>query len=381
MKVFIGSSSEQKRLVEWMTDFIRKEYRTIQPVPWTAAAGWLSGEYTLESLLRFVEDTDAAILFWTADDKTLYRNTERHEPRDNLIFEAGMFIAGHGRHRTQLMEAVYGDKDERSKLSVPSDVSGVNRYKYTWVDNGDLDSSDLPNVARNVCNRLLSLGSRPRTSDRLKDLRDIPGIEEIKTFVGDWNAVNANAIAMLAGKQDAQEIDLLVTYRVVAQIRDTIEKDFKKRPDAKLRVCFANLFDDDLCEAYRRKYADRSAAQLRNALRESIELLFGPCRLVVEGDEISVTELTDPPKAEYDIRLTNQRITFSYYRVNDCSFLVPLDMKKPKVPAPLAWVIEKETSLLPYDFYLAEFNAVFKEARRVHIREYSPNLSKGPLFH
>src|SRR2546423_2325072 len=126
MRVFIGSSSEQRRLVEWLTSFILSEYAgKIEAVPWTMP--WTGGQYTLENLLRFVDETDASILFWTADDKTWYRDTERHEPRDNLVFEAGLFIAAHGRERAQLMIPRYEPGDPRASVATPSDVAGM-----TW---------------------------------------------------------------------------------------------------------------------------------------------------------------------------------------------------------------------------------------------------------
>jgi predicted nucleotide-binding protein len=76
---------------------------------------WPGGRFTLENLLRFVDNTDAAILFWTADDKTWYRETQRFEPRDNLLFEAGLFIAAHGRDRTQL-GSISGEWDLNSEV-------------------------------------------------------------------------------------------------------------------------------------------------------------------------------------------------------------------------------------------------------------------------
>jgi len=54
---------------------------------------------------------------------------------------------------------------------------------------------------------------------------------------------------------------------------------------------------------------------------------------------------------------------------NDSWFLVPHDMKKPTQSVSLAWVVEKETSSLPYGFYLTEFSEVFKEASHVQIRK------------
>lgn len=363
MKVFIGSSGEQKKLVEWITAFISTEYQgRIEPIPWTLP--WPGGQYVLENLLTFVERTDAAILFWTADDKTWYRSTERHEPRDNLVFEAGLFIASHGRARTQLMVPRYAETDKRRTVSIPSDVSGMTWNSYSWND-GPVEATGLPNTARTVCDTLLALGPRLRPSGHLGHLKGLPGIEEIRTFVGDWRTIHVNAIARLAEKPDAREIDLLASYRI-GEVRNVIG-EFKKRENARLRVCFANFFDDALCEAYRRKYYDRTSKQLRDYLLESIELLFSPCKVTANGQEVFVTDLQAPPKAEFDIRLTSQRITFSYYRINETSFVVPLDMKRVKEPSPLVWVVERETAPLAYDAYLREYNTVFQEATRVHI--------------
>lgn len=364
MKVFIGSSGEQKKLVEWITAFIRTEYKgKIEPIPWTLP--WPGGQYILESLLNFVEHTDAAILFWTADDKTWYRNTERHEPRDNLVFEAGLFIATHGRPRTQLMVPVYDDNDPRRKVSIPSDVVGMTWNSYAWSD-GPVEATGLPNTARVVCDGLLALGPRARPSETLKHLRGFQGVEEIRTFVGNWRTIHINAIARLAEKAEAREIDLLAAYRI-GEIRNVIG-GFRRQAMAKLRVCFANMFDDALCDAYRRKYYDRTHEQLRSYLLESIQLLFSPCKVEHQGGEVIVSELEELPVAEFDVRLTNQRITFGYYRVNEASFVVPLDMKKQKEPSPLVWVVEKENAPAAYGTYLQEYNSVFQEATRVKIR-------------
>jgi hypothetical protein len=64
-RVFIGSSGEQVRLVEWLTAFIASNYAgRLEPVPWTIP--WPGGLFTLEHLLKVVEETDASILFGNA---------------------------------------------------------------------------------------------------------------------------------------------------------------------------------------------------------------------------------------------------------------------------------------------------------------------------
>ena len=366
MRVFIGSSREQRRLVEWLTDFMRSEYRGIlEPVPWTVP--WAGGRYTLENLLGLVDETDAAILFWTADDKTWYRDAEHQEPRDNLVFEAGLFIATHGRERTQLMVPSYDPGDFRSKIRVPTDVAGLTYNLYSWND-GSPEVTGLPNKARVVCDTLRALRPRPRVPQSLRSLAGHDKVEEIRTFVGEWQTIHSEGITRLAARDEARVIDVLAAYRI-GEIRRVLDR-FRQRPEAQLRACFGNMWDDELLRAYQRKYYDRNDDYIRNALKESIEFLIGPCEVqVIVGasgqQEIKVTSLSNSPQARYEIRLTSQRITYGYYRVDGCAFLVPLDMKRDQNPAPLAWVVAQDTAPRTFEHYLQEYERLFAEALRV----------------
>ncbi|HEX4966456.1 MAG TPA: TIR domain-containing protein [Thermoanaerobaculia bacterium] len=363
MRVFIGSSGEQKRLVEWLTAFMRTEYAgKLEPVPWTIP--WAGGSYTLENLLRFVEETDASILFWTADDKTWYRDTTRQEPRDNLVFEAGLFIAAHGRNRTQLMIPQYPLNDPRGKVAVPTDVQGMTWNPYQWVD-GPPEATGLPLAARVVCDRLWGLGPRPRHPFSLQHLAGFDTVSEIRTFVGDWGTLDNAGIARLAASPEAREIDILAAYSL-GDIRRELDA-FKQRKTSRLRACFANMLDDVLIAAYRRKYYDRTPERIRNALQESIQGLLGPCELQLGKDgKPIVSGVESPPEAAYEIRLTDQRITYGYYRIDDVAFLVPLDMKRSQNPAPMAWVLDRDTAPRAFARYCEEYNRMFEEAYRVY---------------
>lgn len=163
MKVFLGSSGEQKALVEWLTRFIGENFSgRLVPVPWTSS--WTGGQFLLENLLTFVEDTDASILFWTADDKTDYRGQTRHEPRDNVVFEAGLFLAMHGRNRTRIVIPSYPDGDERKKAAAPTDLQGLTYHSFPWSDN--IHASGLAAVAREICESLLKVGHDTEASLR-----------------------------------------------------------------------------------------------------------------------------------------------------------------------------------------------------------------------
>ena len=130
------------------------------------------------------------------------------------------------------------------------------------------------------------------------------------------------------------------------------------------------MWDDELLKAYQRKYHDRTGDYIRSAVKESIEFLIGPCDVQVANGasgqkEIKVTSRADPPPAKYEIRLTNQRITYSYYRIDQFAFLVPLDMKREQNPAPLAWVVAQDTAPRTFEHYLQEYDRMFSEALRV----------------
>ena len=186
------------------------------------------------------------------------------------------------------------------------------------------------------------------------------------TFVGAWRTLHAEGIAKLAAGEDARSIDILASYRV-GEIRRVLGGGFRQRQDASLRACFANMWDRELAEAYRRKYFDRTPEYMQRALQESIEGLLGPCTVEAKReDDIKVSNVSNAPAASYEIRLTSQRITFGYYRIDDVAFIVPMDIKKAQDPPPLAWVLDRETAPRAFEFYLNEFSRMFEEALPVY---------------
>jgi hypothetical protein len=363
-RVFIGSSREQVKLVEWLTAFIASNYEgRLDPVPWTIP--WPGGRFTLEHLLRVVEETDASILFWTADDKTWYRDAERNEPRDNLVFEAGLFLATHGRERTQLLLPNYGAADTRKKVAVPSDVLGLIWNGFAWND-GAVEATGLPATARTVCDRLATLGPRPRWTTAVPTLVNHDRVEAARVFCGEWATISTEVIVRLAGSPNAKEIDMVAAYRV-GELRRVLDS-YRKRASSKLRACFSNFWDARLAEAYQRKYYDRDSAHMQDGVQDSIRGLLGPCDLKpnAAGDFIVASAVTDPPLGNYDIRLTSQRITFGYYRIDGIAVLVPLDMKRAQNPAPYAWVIDSTTAPRTFEHYRYQYEEMFGEATRVY---------------
>jgi len=362
-RVFIGSSGEQVKLVEWLTAYIASNYiGRLEPVPWTIP--WPGGRFTLEHLLKVVDETDASILFWTADDKTWYRNAERQEPRDNLVFEAGLFLAAHGRDRTQLLLPKYTVGDPRKNVAIPSDVLGLTWNGFAWNDLS-VEATGLPATARTVCDQLATLGPRARFTVAVPALVNHDRVEAVRAFCGEWATINTEVIMRLGGSPNATEIDIVAAYRV-GELRRVLDS-YRKRSGSQLRACFGNFWDESLAEAYRRKFYDRDAAYMRAAVQESIRGLLGPCELELNADRCLIaTSVVDPPAGKYDIRLTSQRITFGYYRIDGVAVMVPLDMKRAQNPAPYAWVIDSATSPRTFEHYRYQYDQMFSEASRVY---------------
>jgi hypothetical protein len=176
--------------------------------------------------------------------------------------------------------------------------------------------------------------------------------------------MHTEGIARLAAHPDTKTVDILAAYRV-GEIRRVLDK-FREQEDRQLRACFANMWDAALVQTYQRKYHDRDAEYIKNAVKDSIQHLIGKCDINDGGGAVRALNVTGAPRARYEIRLTSQRITYSFYRIDNAIFIVPLDMKRAQNPAPLAWLITQQTAPQTFAHYRQEFDRMFDEAIRVY---------------
>lgn len=87
--------------------------------------------YTLQTLEDEVEKSDFAIAIAHGDDQTDFRGKTWPSPRDNVIFELGLFMGRLGRHRAILMEP------RSEKVKLPSDLSGIATITYKYESGND----------------------------------------------------------------------------------------------------------------------------------------------------------------------------------------------------------------------------------------------------
>ena len=123
-RIFLGSSAKQAKLLQALT-------RGLEDVahvePWTASFN--PGTTTLERLLELVHEVDfAAFVFarddWTTKSPPASESTESGQasPRDNVVFEAGLFGGVLGMRRTFILHA--------SGTKLPSDLLGLTCIRY-----------------------------------------------------------------------------------------------------------------------------------------------------------------------------------------------------------------------------------------------------------
>ena len=122
-RLFLGSSTKQAKLLDVLT-------RGLEDVahvePWTTSFN--PGTSTLERLLELTRKVDFAAFLFAQDDWTTTGPVSRQaSPRDNVVFEAGLFGGVLGMRRTFILHA-HGAK-------LPSDLLGLTcaRYAATTV--------------------------------------------------------------------------------------------------------------------------------------------------------------------------------------------------------------------------------------------------------
>lgn len=100
-RVFIGSSVEGRATAELIQASLEN---LAECVRWSQGVVGVS-ESTLESLFVVVKDFDFAVLVLTPNDLDPDPIKGRHSPRDNILFELGLFVGALGRGRTYVIHA------------------------------------------------------------------------------------------------------------------------------------------------------------------------------------------------------------------------------------------------------------------------------------
>ena len=118
-RIFLGSSGKQTKLLQAIT---RGLEAVADVEPWMTTFN--PGRSTLDRLVELSQEVDFAAFVFAQDDWTMTDASPSGEasPRDNVVFEAGLFGGALGIRRTFILHA------QGSKL--PSDLLGLTSVRY-----------------------------------------------------------------------------------------------------------------------------------------------------------------------------------------------------------------------------------------------------------
>jgi hypothetical protein len=161
--VFVGSSSEglefaratrallttDAEITLWNEDFFRL------------------GKTFIETLVDALPRFDFAVLVLTPDDLVTSREIESLGPRDNVIFELGLFMGQLGRARTFVLYQA------RAHVKVPSDLSGVTLAPYDWPRSDGSHKAAVGSACDSIRQIIRELGpSERKIAKELGDIRN-----------------------------------------------------------------------------------------------------------------------------------------------------------------------------------------------------------------
>lgn len=130
-RVFIGSSSEGLDVAENLQVALESKV-ACEVTVWHQGVFDVS-DYTMYSLVEAARQADFAILVASGDDMTESRGSTDASPRDNVIFELGLFMGVLGIDRVMIL------CPEAPPVRLPSDLKGFTRLQnYRTRDDGNL---------------------------------------------------------------------------------------------------------------------------------------------------------------------------------------------------------------------------------------------------
>ncbi len=152
--VFIGSSTPALTIAKEL----RRGLTAVANVAvWDTAFD--AGTWLLGGILNRAQQSDFGVFVIREDDTTRIKNTEYMTVRDNVLFEAGVFMGALGPERTILL---WPAPNAANRLRLPTDLEGLLRETYT----PSRSSRTRPNIRSAVASirrRVVSMGPALRS--------------------------------------------------------------------------------------------------------------------------------------------------------------------------------------------------------------------------
>lgn len=215
--VFLGSSRESMWLAREIEGSLQA-FDNIEVDAWYHFGSWPPGSSTLESLEARLRECDFAVLVLSDDDWTQSRDDpSRPAPRDNVVFELGLFMGRLGRDRAFFFFPATRD------FKLPSDLFGITAFPFK------LDGREkVQSVVSPACTQIVKQIEKVVHQQRAKGMQVRPKLELRVRFPGDHG-------------QTVDELDHLSAagisiFKVRASIDDDAVNDLRVYFDPRLNI-------------------------------------------------------------------------------------------------------------------------------------------------
>lgn len=238
-RIFIASSTEGRDYAELATSILVDHGESVQP--WWSERAFPVGQSLVDSLMKVLDEVDAALIVATADDETIRRGQNFYSPAHNVILEFGLFSGRLGLTNAAIFQigtpTFPSDLDGLATIRVRPIMDGEDRSVYrdtqmkpkliAWLEGIEAASSDGVRIARLVDNIAPGL----RQSDRIAIKADILR-----------RRLNINALP----KQPPSTVEhLLLKYTNVHEMGMPAGYDYRSSLDAYVNLADVSPSSDD----------------------------------------------------------------------------------------------------------------------------------------
>ena len=148
--LFVGCSAESLSIGRAIQSALSHDPIVVKL--WTDDIFEASG-FPIESLERELPKADFAVLVLSPDDKMVSRDVMTDAPRDNLVFELGLFMGALGHSRTFLIHPCGID------IKIPTDLKGLTALTYKVNSHWEIHAAVAP-ACDQIRNLVMTAGPR-----------------------------------------------------------------------------------------------------------------------------------------------------------------------------------------------------------------------------
>jgi CRP/FNR family cyclic AMP-dependent transcriptional regulator len=147
--LFVGSSRESLPIVEALVNGLKSSPFIVRP--WTGGV-FTPSQFPIDDLAKQLAACDFAALVLGPDDQVLSRGVTSNAPRDNMLFELGLFMGALERARTLFI--IPSD----AGIKLPTDILGLNPLRF--VSRTGSVADNVAPVCRDIAVLIQRMGPR-----------------------------------------------------------------------------------------------------------------------------------------------------------------------------------------------------------------------------